>query len=207
MVDVVVLEIEGVLLKRAVVRVVVQETDNQSLLLPEMRTLLRPAQVTPGKCKRFYFHMSQGYILCSGLLQIFDVGEPHSVAWSCFSTENCNVIQFDFALSITDQAERVLGTNEAKLYINTTDMVTLLKAHVQMLFAHHIHFRTVGGQGFTFCVACVVGTKRVKVSRSYLRAINLPTVESFLQPGRSSAKFQGELCTGSCGLSGKPACC
>ena len=54
-------------------------------------------------------------------------------------------------------------TNEAKFYINTTDKVTLLKAHVQMQFAHHIHFRIVGGQGFVFCVACVVRTKRVKV--------------------------------------------
>ena len=78
--------------------------------------------------------MSQG-VVCSRLLQSFDVGEPHSVVWSYFSIENCNVFQFDFVLSISDQAERVRGTNEAKFYINITDKVTLLKAHVQMQFA------------------------------------------------------------------------
>ena len=80
-----------------------------------------------------------------------------------FGQKTATSFSFDFVLSITDQAERVLGTNEAKFYINTTHKVMLLKAHVQMQFAHHFHFGTVGSQVFAFSVACVVRIKRVKV--------------------------------------------
>ena len=102
-------------------------------------------------------------MLCSGLLQSFNQGELHSVAWYNFSTKNCNLFQFDLVLSITAQAERVLGMNEAKFYINTVDKVMFLKTDAQMQFAHRIHFRTVVSQSFALCVACVVCTKRVKV--------------------------------------------
>jgi len=70
-------------LKRAVVRVVVHETNNQSLgEVTKEDTLFRPAQVTPGNRKLFYFHTSQGYF--AGTLQSFNQGKLHSVAWLLF---------------------------------------------------------------------------------------------------------------------------